>query len=507
MGYSRKIVLFELNEVPWQVIDSYVASHPRGALAQLIKTSKAFTTVCEDEIELDPWIAWPTLHRGVTDNVHKILHLGQDMKKADQEYPPIWALLAAAGVRVGVFGSLFSYHVPENIHKYCFFVPDTYADHALVKPDELAPLQQFNLLMTRKSARNVDTTIPVKEALRFLTTYATQGMSLGTVAMVGSHLVTERLQPHVRCRRRSLQPAMLFDVFLKLMRESKPDFATFFTNHVAAAMHRYWAARFPNDVHGNAMSEEWMRTFNGEIDNAMEILDRMTKRLKGFVDTNPEYKLVVVTAIGQAGVRAHHASGFVSVSDMGRFMDRLGLPREAWSEKYAMVPCKSVVVAPEYCDVLEERLLHIKVNGKPMLKSERDLGFSFDRHGDNCFHFSIYMENYNRRSVAKFGNEDVSLEELGFGYIPHQDGVACTGRHTALGSMLVYDQMHPQPSRDRPMISTLEVAPTIIDAFDITAPPYMRQPDPTLLDASIAAPQQVYEATSPERQRQLERVE
>jgi hypothetical protein len=223
--------------------------------------------------------------------------------------------------------------------------------------------------------------------------------------------------------------------------------------------------------------EEWLKKFDGEIDNAMEIVDRMMRRLQAFVDADPAYKLVVTTALGQAGVPFHATAGFVSLSDVGRFMHRLGLPPEAWCEKYAMAPCKSVIVDPEYADVLEERLLGININDKPMLKSDKEIApLSFDRNDDSSFHFFFYMEDYDGPAVARFGNDLVSFDEIGFGHTPHQDGVACTGRHSASGSMFVYDPATPTTCPDRPLISTLQVAPAILDAFAISPPPYMQRP-------------------------------
>ena len=34
-----------------------------------------------DEGELHPWSTWPTVHRGVNNNLHKIRFINQDLKK------------------------------------------------------------------------------------------------------------------------------------------------------------------------------------------------------------------------------------------------------------------------------------------------------------------------------------------------------------------------------------------------------------------------------------------
>lgn len=88
MFIDRKIILFELNEVPFRVIDEFCKTYPNSELAALMSRSHQFVTTCEDEIELDPWISWPTLHRGVTDRKHRILSLGQILDKVDEQYPP-----------------------------------------------------------------------------------------------------------------------------------------------------------------------------------------------------------------------------------------------------------------------------------------------------------------------------------------------------------------------------------------------------------------------------------
>jgi hypothetical protein len=61
----RRIILFELNEVPWRVIDHFVAAHADSALARMVASAVQHETLAEDTL-LSPWITWPTLHRGVT---------------------------------------------------------------------------------------------------------------------------------------------------------------------------------------------------------------------------------------------------------------------------------------------------------------------------------------------------------------------------------------------------------------------------------------------------------
>ena len=72
---KRKIILFELNEVPWRVMKDYCDKHPDTFLAQNIKKCFKYETVTPDEGHLSPWITWPTMHRGVDSHKHHITDL------------------------------------------------------------------------------------------------------------------------------------------------------------------------------------------------------------------------------------------------------------------------------------------------------------------------------------------------------------------------------------------------------------------------------------------------
>src|ERR1700693_5924115 len=116
----HNVILLEVNEVPNKVMDAYASRSP--FMARFLGESDRYTTICADQIQLDPWIAWPTFHRGVPDTVHGLLRLGQDTAPIDAAYPSVWRMLKDSGVSVGVCGSLFSSSEEDQSH-YRLFVP------------------------------------------------------------------------------------------------------------------------------------------------------------------------------------------------------------------------------------------------------------------------------------------------------------------------------------------------------------------------------------------------
>lgn len=165
MLMQRRVIFFELNEVPWRIIDEYVQSRPDSHLARILPTSRQYTSMTADRGHLSPWTTWPTVHRGVNSEHHLIGAFGQDRTEADKQYPPLWEILRGHGVSVGICGTLHTHPTPPDIEAYSFFLPDTFASNSEAFPDELETFQAFNLKMARESARNVDTGVPLGDAL------------------------------------------------------------------------------------------------------------------------------------------------------------------------------------------------------------------------------------------------------------------------------------------------------------------------------------------------------
>jgi hypothetical protein len=482
---ARKVILFEMNEVPWRVLDDYARRHPRGPLAAILARSKQLDTICEDQVELDPWTSWPTLHRGVIDEEHGVRHLGQSLDAADRRFPPIWQLLAREGCSVGVFGSLHSSHLPRELDTYAFYVPDFFSDESHVHPAELAPFQRFNLLMTRRSARNVDAGIPLRPALDFLRQYVGSGLNWKSTGILAAAIAGERLHRCRKTRRRSLQALVGLDMFLPLVSRTAPQFATFYTNHVAANMHRFWAAGFPHDLADNPMPEDWRRTYAGEIEYAMRILEGMLERLRVLAEQR-DYLLLATSSIGQSGVPATRIAGFTTITDLARFMTALGVANGKWRQKPAMVPCLSIEVDPAEAARFEAALASLSIGMHRVRKAEREGSepFTYDRAGDG-FHLFVYFEELDLgRLAASLGGRRLPAAELGLGFFPHDEEVGCSGRHTPFGALFVYDPRRPATPGERVAMSTLQIAPALLGHFGIAAPPYMSACDPQLFDVS-----------------------
>jgi hypothetical protein len=471
---TRKVILFELNEVPYRIFEYYIRQHPQSALAKLMRQSQQYETIAADQGELAPTRTWPTVHRGVDDMQHGLKNFGQALDEVDQAFPPIWQILAKQGVKVGVFGSLFTFPMPQqDLENYAFYMPDAFATQKDAIPQSWESFQAFNLLMSRASTRNVSSDLNMGAAKDFLAQSLSLGIKPSTFADIGQHLVKERVKKHVKNRRRSYQTILSFDLYMDQLEKSQPDFSTFFTNHVASAMHRYWAATFPQDYQEFGLEDAWVETYKAEIDYAMRQSDRLCQRLMDFVARHPEYVLVTTTSMGQAADRAEHVTSCVGITDMPKFMGRLGIAPGEYEERPAMAPIFNVVIEADKCEAFRQRIKTLEV-GNEIIGGEVEPGF---------FEFAFGpLQNYRGPEVAFIGQDKFTFAEMGLASVPHEDGVYLTGSHIPQGAMLVYDPRRTTPG-PRQQISTLDIAPSLIHQFGIQPPSYMERPIADLIAA------------------------
>lgn len=339
------ILLLEINEIPWRLLDRYLGRPEFPHLNQFFEQSSHFTTLAVDVGELSPWVTWPTVHRGMNNEHHGIKNLGQDPSTFKGK--PIWQEIRELGGSIGVCGSLQSWP-PLEPGEGGFYVPDTFAHDERCYPAYLNPLQAFNLSQVRANPRVISDSLPrAADVLTIASSSLKSGVTIRTGARIASQLLQEHIDKSLAVRRPIFQTILFWDVFCKHFKPHRPpQLSTFFTNHVAGVMHRYWKDVFPEDfpdqARTNGASHKWLMQF------ALGVLDDMLRNVLHWAAANPDLVVVFASSMGQDAVhRGYHEGVDLVVEDLAALMAQTGLSRSEYLPLLAMAPQVAVEIHDE----------------------------------------------------------------------------------------------------------------------------------------------------------------
>ena len=460
----KKIILFELNEVPFRVLEDYINLNPTSSIAEIYKNSKIFKTFANDIGHLSPWLTWPTIHRGVNNYKHNIGYFGQDLKEIDDEFPPIWKILTQKKISVGVCGSLQSYPLPNTLDSYDFYIPDTFANGPECFPKNIEIFQNFNLSMVDISGRNVNKYFPANETFKFLINYRKLGIKTKTLYDSFNQILSEKINKNRVVRRRSEQANLTFDIFFHNLNKYKPHFSTFFTNHVASAQHRYWLAKFPNDYSEIHYSKSWLSEFRYEIDYAMRKVDFFLKKILNFIKINKDFQLLISSSMGQEATNnTTPVNSQLYLTDIEAFKNFFGIHNDNFVKKRSMMPQINFELK-EGVNELSAKLNLLKINNN-------QIKFELNK---NLFSITFGHENLKLDNIKVLYNGKIlNMLDIGLKNIEIQDHANTTAYHIPQGIFLSYPFFNINKHIES--ISTTNIAPTILENFNINKPEYMEK--------------------------------
>lgn len=369
-GGVDPVLLLEMNEIPWRMVDLYRGDRRYPHIARFFSGSRNITTVTVDEGELSPWVTWPSFHRGLGSREHGVKNLGQDPRTFSGV--PIWEEFRKRGQSIGVCGSMQSWP-PKDPGPGGFYIPDTFAHDEQCVPRFVEPFQRFNLDQVRRNGRVIGKSAGFGSNMsRLLLSLPRLGIRPGTLWAIAAQLIGERMNPARRARRPIFQSILLWDIFRKVYDpRNPPAFATFFSNHVAGVMHRYWHHVFPGDFGSRYRDEKPVH--RSTMDFAMALVDRILGVALKMAAANPRLSVVFASSMGQAAVLWENHEGIeASVPDVGALMTACGVPAASYKPLLAMVPQVAVEIpsAGARADLKSVLESAATVSGKGMFRVE-----------------------------------------------------------------------------------------------------------------------------------------
>ncbi|MGH9769698.1 MAG: alkaline phosphatase family protein [Blastocatellia bacterium] len=455
-----KVLLVELNEITWDLIDPLMAQGKLPTFARLKREGVWAAPMSVDlPPQLDPWITWTTLYTGCPQAVHNVYFLEQPPETIRARR--IWEICRRQGLKIGVYGSLCSWP-PQRVNG--FYVPDTFARDSSTYPESLQPIQELNLTYTRSIRLPSD-----QDSLMFKAKLGAKLIRLGlrpaTMARIAKQLASERVDAGLRWRRVGLQPLVNFDFFSKLYLERRPDFATFHSNHVAHYMHTYWKAMQPEAFEQGATEDE-IRRYGGAIEYGYRTADELLQRVLSLLDT--ETTLVVASSMGQKPFVSQLRDGkpICQLRSLDRLLEILEMQGKA---RTLSMMSDQFNIYFEDAGIREE--LEQKIRDAYVDAPEQRM-FAIVELGD-CLTASLnYFDDVSEDSRCVFPH----LGERGvFRYsdLVYNTGHIKSGCHDPRGMMLLYGAGIRAGGWIKEC-DNLDVAPTLLKLMGMSAPPEMK---------------------------------
>jgi hypothetical protein len=480
-----KVLLVELNEITWKVIDQLIAERGEGFLPNFAMLRREGAWCVQRAIEvsphLDPWVTWVTAHTGVEQSVHGATVLEQEATTLGARRT--WHYAAEAGLSVGVFGSISAYP-PSPLD--AFVVPGPFAPGNETYPPSLSVIQDINRTYTQ--AHNKTRAAPsVRNMLAQGVAGFRHGLRPSTVLRIGKSLVRERLDPGTRWQRAALQPLLNFDVFAHLYRKHRPDFATWHSNHAAHFMHHYWRAWDDSAFQAKATPEE-RRRYGSAVPLGYALCDELIGRFRRLIDDRTV--LVIASSMGQKPfVKDLYPEGkiVVRVRSIDRLLEVLGA-RDVERRDPTMVPQWNLLVPVESSRSTLKRLVS---QAYRELAGKREAAFSVTETGAILTVTPIGLATRDDALRYRFpgapGDRDAgfSFDELFVADTP----TVKQGMHDPDGLLAFFGRGVRRGAR-LPECTNLDVAPTLLSLMGVPRPPALQGRAIDVLDtADTLAPE------------------
>ncbi|MBP1819417.1 hypothetical protein [Mycobacterium sp. OAE908] len=444
----QRTIQVEFNELSPVLIDEFIEAGELPNFRLLRDSSEVFVTDASNEVSLNPWVQWPTLHTGIDDSEHGIRDLGEANRVKGRG---VARELAAAGFKVGVFGSMNLEYGPLD----SFVVPDPWNPEATPHPASLRAFTDFvNSAVQENSADRLDK----RAAIPFLAYLASHGLSAATVVAAVRQLLDERRDPGLKWRRSLVLDSMSYDLFRSLMRRHEVAYATFFSNSTAHFQHYFWRNFRPQGFSTPPPPEDHP-SLSDAVLTGYKNYDRLIGR---FRSDFPNERLIFATALSQEPWDTSWCT--YRPHDFDRLLEALGIDKLSATVEPVMADefFLSFADGPAVDDAMV-RLKASRIGDEPLFR---------------------ILQNEPLRvklccAVNDWNVEGQKLVELPDGRQDRFDNLFYrihslrSGVHHPDGCFWVQSSVPRRIDEKMPLTA---VAPTILRLFGVDPPSYMKQP-------------------------------
>jgi hypothetical protein len=306
---DKRLILLELNEINFDVVDKYLAEDSARfpALKKLLVGSRIRTSCEKQHEELEPWIQWVSVHTNKTYAEHGIFRLGDIVGSG---VPQIFEQLEQAGYSVGAISAM---NAENRLKNPAYFIPDPWTQ---TPPDSTWSSRSLGQAVSQAVNDNAQASITLKSVWQLV-------LSLLRFAR-GDHyknyLSLIFASHHKPWLKSLVLDLLLHDVHWKLFNTKKPNFSTLFLNAGAHIQHHYFFNAEPIRKDSKNKNPSWYVGENQDpLADVLDLYDMIVGEYFSRTDTD------VVLATGLAQKPNERVKFYYRLNTHADFLRGLGI--------------------------------------------------------------------------------------------------------------------------------------------------------------------------------------
>ncbi|MXO54669.1 hypothetical protein GRI47_11725 [Erythrobacter pelagi] len=377
----QKLLFLELNEINFEFLQKYIGKGNLPNFREFLARHGFEETHSEQTYEeLEPWIQWVTAHTGLTYAEHGVFRLGDIV---DTDIPQIWEQLEEAGLKVGAVSPM---NAKYRLRDPAFFIPDPWTDTS-VRAGSLDT--RFFQAIRQAVNENATGGLDKKSVLNF----ALGGLRNASPANYPAYLKLVGAARGKPWSKALFLDQVLTDMFVRLVREKTPDFATLFLNAGAHIQHHYMFNAAVYD--GPHRNPAWY--IHPDSDPLLDVY-RLYDQILGQVKRAfPQARIMLATGLHQTPYEK--TAFYWRLTDHAASLRGLGVPFQSVEPRMSrdfLIACSSMEEAAE----AERKLLVAKTeDGTPI--------FTVDNRGEDLFAMLSYPNDIPAGMAVVAGNERI----------------------------------------------------------------------------------------------------
>ncbi|EAU75555.1 hypothetical protein [Synechococcus sp. RS9916] len=323
-----KTIILEINEVPEKVLHQFIVENKSSNLSKYFVANKIYKkSIINDDVcekDLYPSQVWATVHTGKPYDEHGCYWYSDPLKDET-----ILEKVIKSGKSVAAIGVLHSSKIQKEAldrPSIKLFIPDAFGDINKVYPRTYTEFVKLNNEITSASGRRVRLQKLVFQSLKFAINTIKKPISNG-ITIKSLYLTMKTIAKIIKYSEveliRTLQYVYQSAILVNTIREERPDVSILFSNHIAANMHRYWAATWPEEFDKPMYTKKWLSKKSRIIDYSLWLLDDLIGDI--FSMSKKDTIIILCTGMGQKANKTANINRMYDgkIQKMELFMSRI----------------------------------------------------------------------------------------------------------------------------------------------------------------------------------------